>query len=61
LRIAKKPVGSTMYVWGGGWNKEDTGSGTEAVSIGLSPRWKEFYELQDKDYDYKNYKFCIFY
>jgi len=59
LRIAKKPVGSTMYVWGGGWNKEDTGSGTEAVSIGLSPRWKEFYELQDKDYDYKNYKFCI--
>ena len=40
-----------MYVWGGGWNKADTAAGKEARQIGLSPRWKKFYEKQDASYD----------
>ncbi|MFR8999501.1 MAG: hypothetical protein ACLVIY_02745 [Anaerobutyricum soehngenii] len=28
MTTAITPVGSTMYIWGGGWNKEDTGAGT---------------------------------
>ena len=59
IQNALKPVGSTMYVWGGGWNEADTGAGKEAVTIGLSPRWKEFYQQQDADYDYKKTRYQI--
>ena len=50
LRTALLPVGSTAYIWGGGWNEEDTGAGEEAVTLGLSPRWKEFADTIGKDY-----------
>ncbi len=52
LEHALEPVGSTMYVWGGGWNKADTAAGKEAKTIGLSENWKAFYEEQDASYDY---------
>ena len=51
LKTATKPMGSTMYVYGGGWNEADTGAGKEAVSIGCSPEWNTFYQLQDQNYD----------
>ena len=42
LRTALLPVGSTMYVYGGGWNEADTGAGIEAVTLGVSAEWAEF-------------------
>lgn len=59
LLTAKIPLGHTMYVWGGGWNEEDTGAGIEAVSIGESPRWRTFYEKQDSSYNYQNTRYQI--
>lgn len=59
LMTAKEPVGKTMYVWGGGWNEEDTGAGDEAVSIGISQRWVEFANMQEKTYNYKNTSYQI--
>ncbi len=59
LKIAVQPVGSTMYVWGGGWSEEDTGSGIEAVSLGVSPRWAEFAAEQTSDYDHKTTRYQI--
>ncbi len=59
LKIAMQPVGTTMYVWGGGWNEADTGSGVESVSIGLSPGWKAFYEKQTSGYNYKNTRYQV--
>lgn len=59
LRCAAKPLGSTMYVWGGGWNEEDTGAGDSAVTIGISPIWREFFNKQDKNYDFKNHRYEI--
>ena len=59
LKIAAQPVGSTMYVWGGGWNEEDTGAGVEAVTIGVSPRWAQFAAEQDSSYDYKTTRYQI--
>lgn len=53
LQIALEPVGNTMYVWGGGWNEEDTGAGDDARRIGISPKWKWFADRQRSDYDYK--------
>lgn len=35
LTIAIQPVGQTMYVWGGGWNEEDTGAGKMPNASGL--------------------------
>ncbi|MEE1354793.1 MAG: hypothetical protein UHB90_03630 [Absicoccus porci] len=51
LKTSIKPVGQTMYVWGGGWNKADTAAGKEARQMGLSPRWKAFYQKQNANYD----------
>lgn len=59
LQTALKPVGSTMYVWGGGWNKADTGAGTEARTIGVSPKWKQFFQKQTAAYDYRTTKYQI--
>lgn len=51
LQIALQPVGETMYVWGGGWNEADNAAGPEAMSIGCSPRWKEFFNKQTSAYN----------
>lgn len=59
LQTALAPVGSTLYIWGGGWNKADTGTGIDAKHVGLSSRWREFYNSQNSDYNYKNYRYKI--
>lgn len=57
LLTALQPVGSTMYVWGGGWSDEDTTSGADSVRIGVSPRWAEFAAEQDASYDFDKTRF----
>lgn len=52
LKTALLPVGETLYIWGGGWNQEDDGAGEDAKRLGLSPKWKLFFEEQDAAYDY---------
>ncbi|MDO5062515.1 MAG: hypothetical protein Q4D77_05010 [Peptostreptococcaceae bacterium] len=59
LRIAIRPVGSTMYVWGGGWNEEEDAAGIEARSIGLSEQWEKFYKKQKKNYDFNKTRYQI--
>ncbi len=56
LATAMQPVCSTMYIWGGGWNEEDTGAGKTSTSIGVSPHWKEFYEKQNANYNFREYR-----
>ncbi len=52
LRTSLLPVGQTMYIWGGGWSKEDAGAGEEAVTLGVSGRWTEYAAGQNEQYDY---------
>jgi len=59
LKNAMLPVGQTMYVWGGGWNEEDTGAGIDAVTIGLNPQWAAFAAQQDSSYNFENHRFQI--
>ncbi|MCC8097246.1 MAG: hypothetical protein LIO44_01530 [Eubacterium sp.] len=60
LKTALLPIGSALYIYGGGWNEEDKWAGEEARSIGLSPKWKKFYSenarkgYNFRDFDYKN-------
>ncbi len=59
LATAMSPIGSTLYVWGGGWNEAGGkgSTGTDAKTIGLSPEWKIFYDSQGADYDFKKYRY----
>ena len=57
--LAKEPLGKTMYVWGGGWNEEDTGAGSEAVTLGVSPAWEKFAGKQNADYDFNQTRYQI--
>lgn len=57
LLTALKPVGSTMYIWGGGWEDEKTAQSATSVQIGVSPRWEEFYKQQDASYDFNLTRF----
>lgn len=59
LQIALAPVGSTMYVWGGGWNHADTAAGAGALRIGLAKGWREFATGKCQDYDYQKYRYQI--
>lgn len=59
LQIGLQPMGNTMYVWGGGWNKTDDGAGKEARMIGVTRRWQEFFQKQDARYDYRQTRYQI--
>jgi len=52
LKNAVKPLGETLYVWGGGWNQEDTAAGETALFTGVWPQWKEYYQNNKKEYSY---------
>ena len=55
LATAMQPVGGTLYIWGGGWNDEDTAASRTARHIGVWPQWKEFFDSQDSSYNFVNY------
>ena len=59
LKNATIPLGHTRYVYGGGWNEQDTGAGIEALTIGESKNWESFYLEQDEYYQYENYNYQI--
>ncbi len=58
LRTAFCPCGKTVYVWGGGWNSADTGSGIGSTTIfkDIVPRWKNFFDKQGKGYTFTQEK-----
>lgn len=59
LLSALEPVGNCLYVYGGGWNEEDTAAGIEALTYGVSPRWHEFFLKSDRSYDHRNHMYEI--
>lgn len=50
---AIKPVGKTLYVWGGGWNAADNGSGETALYEGVWPQWEQYFQNNKNNYSYK--------
>lgn len=59
LLAGLEPIGKCLYVYGGGWNEEDTGAGKETMTTGLSPQWEKFYNAQDADYDFNTTRYQI--
>lgn len=56
LQTALEPVGSTLYVWGGGWFRNVDGS-YGSNHIGIHKEWKEFYDSQDEHYKWDDWDF----
>ena len=54
LATALEPVGTTLYIYGGGWNWQDNGSSIQATTIGISPDWVRFFIEQDEDFTYRD-------
>ena len=50
---ALKPVGNTLYVWGGGWNVPDNGSGETALYMGVWPEWEQYFQKNKQNYSYR--------
>ena len=53
IKTALMPVGTTLYVYGGGWDWQDEGSAVQARTIGVSPDWIRFFEIQDVNYTFR--------
>ncbi len=51
LRTGTAPIGSVMYVYGGGWGSSET------KTIGLSSQWRSFAGKQTSSYNRKKYVF----
>ncbi len=54
LRTALAAAGTTLYIYGGGWDWQDVGSSVQARSVGVSEDWVKFFEEKDADYNYKS-------
>ena len=54
LKTAMEPVGTTLYIYGGGWGWQDEGSAIQARSIGVSSDWVKFFKEQDENYTYRD-------
>lgn len=57
LAAALMPVGSTMYIWGGGWNDDNTGAGADALRVGPNPEWQKFFETRTPKYNFRDYMY----
>jgi hypothetical protein len=54
LKTAMMPVGSALYIYGGGWNWQDEGASEFATDIGVAPEWKRFFRENDAGYSFRN-------
>lgn len=57
FETALEPMGSTMYVWGGGWDSDNASAGRSARQLGVSKKWAQFAAGQDADYDFKEHRY----
>lgn len=54
LSTALTPVGTTLYIYGGGWDWQDEGSAIQTRTLGISSDWIRFFKSQKAAYTYKN-------
>ena len=53
LQTALAPVGTTLYIYGGGWDWQDEGSAIQTRTLGVSQDWIRFFNSQDENYTFK--------
>lgn len=50
LATALEPMGTTLYVYGGGWDWQDSASSNQSMTIGLPASWVDFFDSQNANY-----------
>ena len=55
LMTALLPAGKVLYIYGGGWNREDTGAGMETRSLGLQKSWEDFFGSRTESFSYRGF------
>ena len=54
IATAFQPLGTTLYVFGGGWDFQDLGTSYLGRTIGISKDWVKFFNEQTSNYTYKD-------
>lgn len=54
IKTSLMPVGTTLYVYGGGWDWQDEGSAIQARTLGVSADWVKFFNEQDENYTFRD-------
>ena len=54
LKTALSPVGTTLYIYGGGWDWQDEREAIQTRTFGVSPDWIRFFRSQNEDYTYRD-------
>ena len=54
LQTSLSAAGHALYVFGGGWNWQDTGAGPQTSHIGVAPEWKRFFDEQNASYTFRD-------
>ena len=54
ISTAFQPVGTTLYVFGGGWDFQDLGTSYEGRTIGISQNWVKFFDDHNTSYTYRD-------
>ena len=53
MATALQPVGTTLYIYGGGWDWQDDLSAHQTTTIGVADEWVSFFNTKDANYNYK--------
>ena len=56
LAAAAAPLGRVLYVYGGGWDWQDSGAGPQTRSPAPAPEWHAFFQAQDGRYSYRDHR-----
>ena len=54
IAAAFQPVGTTLYVFGGGWDFQDVGASNEGRTNKTSENWIKFFDDQNINYTYRD-------
>ena len=54
IKTSLMPVGTTLYIYGGGWDWQDEGSAIQTRTLGVSPDWVKFFNEQDENYTFRD-------
>ena len=54
ISTAFQPLGTTLYIFGGGWDYQDVGTSNEGRTIGISKGWVKFFDEQTSNFTYKD-------
>jgi len=54
ISTAFQPLGTTLYVFGGGWDFQDLGTAYEGRTIGISSNWVKFFDDHNENYTYRD-------